>query len=115
MISALSRAVLSIAVFSASTLPVHAQLSWPDRPIQIISSGAPGGTSDVIFRALQQPIAEALGRQLVIINKPGAGGMLAGEFISKAPPDGYTFFITHIGVQGTGPDRPSTRNSTLIP
>lgn len=102
-----SRLVASmLLVFSlalASAAPVQAEQNWPERPIQIISSGAPGGTSDVIFRALQQPLVEALGQQLLIINKPGAGGMLAGDFTAKAPPDGYTFFITHIGVQGTGP------------
>ena len=72
--------------------PAHAQ-TWPERPIRLIVSFAPGGVHDTLARVLQPRLTEALGQQIVIENRPGAGGNIAAEAVAKSAPDGYTFLV----------------------
>jgi len=82
-----------LAVFLAwLSLQVAAQ-TWPDRPIRLIASSAPGGVNDTIARLISDPLSEALKQSVVVENKPGAGGLLGTEIAAKAPADGYTFSI----------------------
>ena len=67
---------------------------WPSKPVRFIVPYPPGGGTDVIARILQQPLSEALGHQVVIENRGGAGGALGTEAAAKAVPDGYTFLFT---------------------
>ena len=67
---------------------------WPVKPVRFIVPYPPGGGTDVIARILQQPLSEALGHQVVIENRGGAGGALGTEAAAKAVPDGYTFLFT---------------------
>lgn len=86
---------LSLAgVVAAQTLPAQ---TWPDRPIRMLVSFPPGGSSDAIGRLIQPGLEKRLGQPLVIENRAGAGGMLAIDAVSKAAPDGYT-----IGLGGAG-------------
>lgn len=74
--------------------PVLAQ-NYPTRPVRIIIPFTPGGGSDIQGRALAQRLTERLGQQVIVENRPGAGTVLATEFASKAPADGYTvLFVT---------------------
>lgn len=74
--------------------PVLAQ-NYPTRPVRIIIPFTPGGGSDIQGRALAQRLTERLGQQVIVENRPGAGTVLATEFASKAPADGYTIlFVT---------------------
>src|SRR5262245_54468268 len=66
---------------------------WPDRPIKLIISFAPGGVHDTLARVLQPRLTEALGQPIVIDNRPGAGGNIAAEAVAKSAPDGYTFLV----------------------
>jgi len=70
-------------------LPWPAQ-SFPTKTIRVINPAAPGGNSDIFFRLLSPKMAEILGQQLVIDYRPGAGGVVGADIISKSPPDGYT-------------------------
>src|SRR5215472_10647697 len=81
-------ATIAAAVFG----PAQAQ-SWPDKPIKLIISFAPGGVHDTLARVLQPKLTEALGQPIVIENRPGAGGNIAAEAVAKSAPDGYTFLV----------------------
>ena len=76
----------------AAIAPVHGQ-AWPDKPIKLIISFAPGGVHDTLARVLQPQLTESLGQPIVIENRPGAGGNIAAEAVAKSAPDGYTFLV----------------------
>ncbi len=83
---------LACAALAAAWLPAHAQ-SWPDKPIRLVISFAPGGVHDTLARVLQPGLTEALGQPIVIENRAGAGGNIAAEAVAKSAPDGATFLI----------------------
>lgn len=85
-------ALACAAVALAALAPVQAQ-TWPDKPIKLIVSFAPGGVHDTLARVLQPPLTESLGQPIVIENRPGAGGNIAAEAVAKSAPDGYTFLV----------------------
>src|SRR5262252_4827102 len=71
---------------------------WPTRHVRLIVPFVPGGATDVIARVLGNRLSEAWGQQVVIENKPGAGGNIASEFVAHSAPDGYTIYITAAGL-----------------
>lgn len=70
---------------------------YPNRPIRMILPAAPGGPVDVIARTVGAGLAEALGQQIVMDNRAGAGGIIGAEIVARANPDGYTLMIAHSG------------------
>jgi tripartite-type tricarboxylate transporter receptor subunit TctC len=80
------------ALAAAAFTPAHAQ-GWPDKPVKLIVSFAPGGVHDTLARVLQPKLTEALGQTIVVENRPGAGGNIAAEAVAKSAPDGYTFLV----------------------
>jgi tripartite-type tricarboxylate transporter receptor subunit TctC len=85
-----------------ATGPAFAQ-AWPTKPIKIIVPYPPGGTSDILARALAPKLAEALGQQVLVDNKPGATGNLGADLVAKAPADGYTLLLADIGSLAIAP------------
>ena len=85
------RKLLALAL-SASALVAHAQ-KYPAKPVQIIVPFAPGGGSDFIARFTAQRLTDALGSQVIVENRPGAGGLLGIEQGIKTKPDGYTLVL----------------------
>ena len=83
---------VSTAGLLAGTLQASAQ-EWPQRPIRIVVPFGPGGGADIIGRIIAQSLQEKLGQPVVIENKAGAGGLIAGEMVAKSAPDGYTLFV----------------------
>jgi tripartite-type tricarboxylate transporter receptor subunit TctC len=71
---------------------LHAQ-PYPSRPIRFIVPYTPGGTVDILARAISPALHQALGQPIVIENRPGAGGNIGAEFVANAAPDGYTLLI----------------------
>ena len=69
---------------------------YPDRPVRLIVGFPPGGAADILGRMAAQQLSEALGYQVVVDNRGGAGGLLATEIAAKAHPDGYTLLFTSI-------------------
>jgi tripartite-type tricarboxylate transporter receptor subunit TctC len=67
---------------------------WPSKPVRFIVPYPPGGGTDVIARIVQEPLSKALGQQIVIENRGGAGGALGTEAAAKSTADGYTFLFT---------------------
>src|SRR5262244_1291649 len=80
------------ALAASGSDPARAQV-WPDKPIKLIISFAPGGVHDTLARVLQPKLTEALGQPIVIENRPGAGGNIAAEAVAKSAPDGTTFLV----------------------
>ena len=77
--------------------------AWPTKPIRLIIPFTPGGSSDILGRAVGQEITKSLGQAVVIDNIAGAGGSIGAERAAKAPADGYTLFMGHIGTQAANP------------
>jgi tripartite-type tricarboxylate transporter receptor subunit TctC len=73
---------------------------WPDRPIRMLISFPPGGSSDAVGRIVQPGLEKRLGQTIVIENRPGAGGMIAIDAVAKAAPDGYTLGLGGAGALG---------------
>jgi tripartite-type tricarboxylate transporter receptor subunit TctC len=67
--------------------------SYPSRPVRIVSAFAAGGTNDIIARIISPRFSELLGQQIIVENRPGAGGVIGTEMVAKAPADGYTLTI----------------------
>jgi tripartite-type tricarboxylate transporter receptor subunit TctC len=76
--------------------PACAQSDWPNKPVRLVVSFAAGGISDVLARALAIPLSRQLGQQVIVDNKPGAGTTIAGDYIARSAPDGYTIWLQDI-------------------
>ncbi|WP_186332147.1 Bug family tripartite tricarboxylate transporter substrate binding protein [Bordetella genomosp. 13] len=89
-----ARAAFVLAFSAGATLAQAA--GFPDRAIQIILSFPPGGATDVLARELGKEMGQALGQSIVIVNRPGAGGLIGMQAGARAEPDGYTLYISSV-------------------
>lgn len=85
-------------MLAAGAAPAAMAQEYPARPIRLISNYAAGSSIDLIARLVAKPLSEQMGQQVVVENKPGAGGDIGTDFVAKAPKDGYT-----IGFAAPGP------------
>ncbi|HJQ63768.1 MAG TPA: tripartite tricarboxylate transporter substrate binding protein [Burkholderiales bacterium] len=90
------RLLLLIAAALAYPLAGGATQSYPDRPIRLIVGFPPGGAADILGRIAAQRVGDALGQQVVVDNRGGAGGLIATEIATKGAPDGYTLLFSSI-------------------
>jgi tripartite-type tricarboxylate transporter receptor subunit TctC len=89
---------LRVIVLALLLVPMSAvaQSGYPDKPVRLVVSFAAGGISDVLARALAIPLSRQLGQQVIVDNKPGAGTTIAGDYIARSAPDGYTIWLQDI-------------------
>ena len=88
--SLLGAVLLSVSI----AFPLYsAAQAWPAKPIRLIVQFPAGGAADTITRVIAPPLAQALGQPVVVENRPGADGAIAGEAVAKSAGDGYTFFM----------------------
>ena len=98
-----------IASSIASTIalglaPASAQAqAWPSKPIRLIVPYPPGGSSDIIARAISQPLSEALKQTVIVENRAGANGNLGADAVAKSAPHGYTLLLCDIGSLAISP------------
>src|SRR5689334_25011260 len=89
--------LVALAIGLAS-IPAHAQAPYPNRPIRIVIPFGPGGFADITVRLLAQKLAERTSAQVVVENRPGAGGIVAATSVTSSEPDGYTLFVFSSGI-----------------
>ncbi|MGZ5787234.1 MAG: tripartite tricarboxylate transporter substrate binding protein [Ramlibacter sp.] len=93
-------AALAVAVLATAA---NAQAAWPAKPIHIVVPFTPGGSTDILARSIGAELNKAWGQAVIIDNVPGAGGSLGADRVAKAPADGYTLLMGHIGTLAATP------------
>jgi len=95
----------TVVLLTSFVLLVPAALAqnYPAKPLRLIVPFSAGGSSDVLARGVAKQLGEQMGEPVVVENRAGAGGMIALEFVAKAPADGYTLLFGTIGTNGIGP------------
>ena len=103
-IQSLRAALLAFALAALAPLGfAQGAAGWPNKPVRIVVPFAPGGTTDILARALAPELSKAFGQTFVIENKPGAGGNTGADLVAKSPPDGYTLLMGTVGTQSINP------------
>jgi len=92
-LAALARgALLAFALLMLGITAAHAQ-AWPTRPVRLVVGFAPGGVADVTARIVAEKLSALLGQQVIVDNRPSAGGIVAAEAVARAEPDGYSLLL----------------------
>jgi len=111
----------TLALASASLLPAatQAQAPWPAKAIRFIVPFAPGGTSEIVARSVSSELTKQLGQSVYVENKPGSAGVIAMQEAAKAPPDGHTVILGHVGTLAVNPymlaNQPYDVNRDFVP
>ena len=84
---------LTLLLAAASMAGPATAQAWPTKPIRIVLQFPPGGSTDSVARILAQSMSTTLGQPVLVENRPGADGAIAGDFVARAEPDGHTFFL----------------------
>ena len=101
----LVRAALVASILAAG--PALSQTDYPNQPIRMVVGFTPGGISDVLARALAAKLTAQMAQTVIVENKPGAGTTIAGDYVAKAAPDGYTIWLQDVTTHAI--------NATLYP
>jgi tripartite-type tricarboxylate transporter receptor subunit TctC len=97
--------ILAVSAWATFTT-ASATAEYPERPIRLITVGAPGGTPDILSRRISVSLTEVFRKPVIVDNRPGGGGLIATDLTAKAPADGYTIFMTY---------HQHTVNASLVP
>jgi tripartite-type tricarboxylate transporter receptor subunit TctC len=90
--------LIAFVIAAATLVPARAQAPYPSRPIRIVVPFGAGGFADITVRLLAQKLTERTSAQIVIENRPGAGGIIAATAVTSSEPDGYTLFVFSSGI-----------------
>jgi tripartite-type tricarboxylate transporter receptor subunit TctC len=93
------RSLVALALMACGA----AHAAYPDKPVRLVVTFAAGGASDIVARAISEPLSKALGQAVVVDNKPGAGGTIGGNEVARAAPDGYTLMLSNSTPLSIGP------------
>lgn len=95
--------ILFGACAAALALTGPARADYPDQPVTLVIPFGAGGITDLVTRRIAEKLAEGLGTDIVVENRPGAGGTIAARSVAEADPDGYTVFVGTVGSQVVNP------------
>ena len=98
----LRKLLVGCGMFLACSVAAHAQ-SYPSQTIRIVVPFAPGGTSEIVARAVAQELAASLGVGVIVDNRAGGAGTIAMAEVARAAPDGYTLILGHVGTLAVNP------------
>ncbi|MDO8278119.1 MAG: tripartite tricarboxylate transporter substrate-binding protein, partial [Burkholderiaceae bacterium] len=93
-------AALTTALITCGAAPALAQGAWPTKPVRMVVPFAPGGTTDILARAIAPELSRVFGQQFIIDNRAGAGGNVGADIVAKSAPDGYTLLMGTVGTHG---------------
>ncbi|MBX9812201.1 MAG: tripartite tricarboxylate transporter substrate binding protein [Burkholderiales bacterium] len=99
----MKKTALALLLLASWPATAFAQ-TYPARPIRLIVPFTPGGGNDTIARLIGQKLAAATGQQVIIDNRPGAGGAIGAEAAARSPADGYTLFLAGVATHGINPN-----------
>jgi tripartite-type tricarboxylate transporter receptor subunit TctC len=85
-----------VAIAALAGMPAVTAQSWPAQPIKIVIGFGPGSAADILARLVGKQMEAGLGQPVVVENRPGNSSMIAADFVSRAPADGYTLFMATI-------------------
>ena len=88
---------------NAVAQPTTGGAAYPSKPIRLVVPFTPGGSTDILARAIVQELTKAWGQSVIVNNIPGAGGAIGAEKVARAAPDGYTLPMGHIGTLAVNP------------
>ena len=91
---------IAMAAMVVIATPALSQTAWPSKPVRIVVPFAPGGTTDILARAVAPELSKAFGQQFVVYNRAGAGGNVGADIVAKSPADGYTLLMGTVGTHG---------------
>ena len=97
------RIALRAVAAGVASVALPALAAWPDKPIKIVVTFPPGGSSDILARIMSDHLGKKLGQSVVVDNRPGAGGTIGGALVAQAPADGYTFMLSNTTPIALGP------------
>ena len=100
--TAVLAALVAAALSAAVSTGAQAQ-AFPSKPIRLVVPYGSGGAPDVMSRHVAQRLSQTMGQQVLIENRPGAGGVVAAQMVMSSPPDGYTLFVADTGHFGINP------------
>ncbi|MFY1842952.1 Bug family tripartite tricarboxylate transporter substrate binding protein [Achromobacter xylosoxidans] len=98
-----SRSTLCAAALCLVLGSPAAQAEFPERAITMVVPTAAGGGNDTLARVIGQKMGELLGQTVIVVNKPGAQGAIAADYVARQPADGYTLMLGYIGTHGVNP------------
>lgn len=99
----INKLTLSMLICFYYSTASFAQIIFPNKPINLVIPYSAGGPSDVLARAIGQQLSLELGQAVILINKPGAGGNIASEYVANSKPDGYTLMLGTVGTHAINP------------
>ncbi len=97
------RSLVAFAAAAFASRGLRSEGAWPTKTVRIVVPFAPGGTTDILARALAPELAKAFGQSFIVDNRAGAGGNVGADLVAKSPPDGYTLVMGTVGTQAINP------------